>query len=66
MTYLDSDGNPIITTAGYTIMKREYYRDGAEKSKGYFGASGNLVSLKKRQVWNPVCWRDFTISEPER
>ena len=31
ITYLDQNGNPTETTAGYTILKKSYYRDGTEK-----------------------------------
>lgn len=49
VTYLNKNGTPIVTTAGYTIMKRTYYRDGTEKVNMYFDLSGTPVALAKGQ-----------------
>ena len=42
ITYLDADGNPAPTNAGYTILKRTYYRDGTADMDMYFDANGML------------------------
>ena len=39
----------MVTTSGYTIMKRTYYRDGTEKTNMYFDSSGMPVALSKGQ-----------------
>ena len=36
ITYLNKDGKPTSTNLGYTILKRNYYKDGAVKSDRYF------------------------------
>lgn len=46
---MDRNGEPVATTAGYTILKRTYYRDGTEKINMYFDSLGSPVSLTKGQ-----------------
>ena len=36
ITYLGADGNPAPTTAGYTVLKRTYHRDGTADIDMYF------------------------------
>ena len=49
ITYLDVDGNPAPTNAGYTILKRTYHRDGTADTDMYFDAEGNPKALSKGQ-----------------
>lgn len=49
ITYLDADGNPAPTSAGYTILKRIYHRDGTAETDKYFDADGNPMALAKGQ-----------------
>ena len=49
ITYLDADGNPAPTNAGYTILKRTYHRDGTADTDMYFDANGNPKALSKGQ-----------------
>lgn len=49
ITYLDADGNPVPTSAGYTILKRTYHRDGTAETDKYFDADGNPMALAKGQ-----------------
>ena len=49
ITYLDADGNPAPTSAGYTILKRTYHRDGTAETDKYFDADGNPMALAKGQ-----------------
>lgn len=49
ITYLDADGNPAPTNAGYTILKRTYHRDGTADTDMYFDANGNPMVLSKGQ-----------------
>lgn len=49
ITYLDSDGNAETNSAGYTILKRIYYRDGNINTDMYFDKVGNPVALSKGQ-----------------
>ena len=49
IAYLDADGNPAPTNAGYTILKRTYHRDGTADTDMYFDANGNPKALSKGQ-----------------
>ena len=49
ITYLGEDGNTAPTTAGYTILKRTYHRDGTADTDMYFDADGNPMALSKGQ-----------------
>ena len=49
ITYLDADGNPTPTNAGYTILKRTYHKDGTADTDMYFDANGNPKALSKGQ-----------------
>ena len=49
ITYLDLDGNPAPTNAGYTILKRTYHRDGTADTDMYFDVNGNPKALSKGQ-----------------
>lgn len=49
ITFLDADGNPAPTNAGYTILKRTYHRDGTADTDMYFDANGNPMVLSKGQ-----------------
>lgn len=49
ITYLGADGNPTPTNAGYTILKRTYYRDGTADTDMFFDANGNPKALSKGQ-----------------
>ena len=47
--YLGVDGNPAPTQAGYTMLRRSYYRDGTAKTDMYFDRKGNSIALSKGQ-----------------
>ena len=47
VTYLDSEGNPIITTKGYTSVLREY--QGSSYSERYFDIDGNPCKMPEGQ-----------------
>ena len=49
ITYLDADGKEATNNAGYTILKRTYYRDGNIDTDMYFDKAGNRVALSKGQ-----------------
>lgn len=49
ITYLGADGNPAPTTAGYTVLKRTYHRDGTADIDMYFDADSNPMALSKGQ-----------------
>lgn len=49
ITYLDEDGDPAPTNAGYTILKRTYYRDGTADTDMYFNDAENPIALSKGQ-----------------
>lgn len=56
ITYLDADGNPTPTNAGYTILKRTYHRDGTANTDMYFDAEGNPKALSKGAVRHQTQW----------
>lgn len=47
LTYLDADGQPIVTKAGYTTVKRTFYPDDTVKTEMYFDLDGNPVALSR-------------------
>ena len=49
ITYLDEKGNSIVTTEGYTILKKDYYRDGTEKTYMYYDSFAQPMHLLKGQ-----------------
>ena len=49
ITYLGADGNLAPTTAGYTLLKRTYHRDGTADTDMYFDADGKPMALSKGQ-----------------
>lgn len=49
LTYLDESGNPIVTRAGYTTIRRTYYEDDSIESEMYFDKDGEPVSLSEGQ-----------------
>ena len=49
LTYLDSDGNPIVTTKGYTTIKRSFKVDNNVATEQYYDINGNPYSLVEGQ-----------------
>lgn len=59
LTYLDEMGNHIITTEGYTTIKRTYYDDDSIKSEMYYDMSGKQIYLSEGQYG--VLYKDGKI-----
>ena len=49
IVYLNAEKNPAPTNAGYTILRRTYYRDGTVDTDKYFDSNGNPIALSKGQ-----------------
>lgn len=49
ITYLNEQGDPMITKSGYTSLKRTYYRDGAIDTEMYFDINEKPKALSKGQ-----------------
>lgn len=49
LTYLDVNGNPIVTREGFTTIKRTYFADDSIHTEHYYDISGNPVSLSEGQ-----------------
>lgn len=49
MTYLDKDGNPIVTTLGYATRVRTFYADDTVKTEMYLDDNGNQIALSHGQ-----------------
>ena len=48
-TYLDEEGNPIVTSKGYTTVKNTFYNDDSIKTEFYFDQRGYPVELSEGQ-----------------
>ena len=44
-TYLDADGLPMMTNAGYATIKKTFYEDDSIKEKLYYDEKGNPIEL---------------------
>ena len=49
LMYLDVDGQPMITEAGYTTVKRTFYPDDTVKTEMYFDLEDNPIALSQGQ-----------------
>ena len=49
LTYLDADGNSIVTNEGYTTIKRTYYADDSVRTEFYYDKNGNPICLSEGQ-----------------
>lgn len=59
LTYLDAQGDPIRTRAGYTTIKRTYLEDDSIEKEMYFDENGEPLSLSEGQYG--VCYKDGKI-----
>ena len=49
LTYLDADGNPLVTNKGYTTLVRTYQANNSVATEKYYDLEGNPYSLSEGQ-----------------